>query len=590
MKRILAMLLAVTLLLALCACSGDESAGKKTVTFMYGGSIEVSAMFKKLIDEFNATEGNELGIYIKGVPKSNGLDSVLAQQLPSSSGPDVVVLQDEFFKKYTEYLEDLTTHLDTAVVSDFYPSLLNRYYYNIETITSNSTDPLYAVPAYSDATVLYYNKIALEAVGVICISVPADQLEAFNGGAADLNGKTKADYGISVDIPNKGFYRSELPYVPGEGEHDGSSWEMPDSKEILVFNDQIAMNWDEIEDLGMLCSKAHNGSSKTQYGYYTEWWFNYAWSTGGDCIEDISGNGDWVYTLPSEVPNYIVAEGKTYTGIYTGTTYAAGETLDIKDVLEAAKGDTIGVETDGESYMNFTVNGTKAGYRDFSAQIADGTLSELPSTKEAFSRFVYLAGEGGMNVCPSPAVVGSSTPQYFTSGALALMVERVSFYSSIESSMRDEWGIAPLPQYKEYEDPTDPDNDTVAVEGKVIGHSHGYSVAVSKNSKAKDESYAFVSWLSTEGQKYMAENGFVSSRQSDREMSESTMQQKNVSVILDAAAIALPGDWWYMPNRSWIDNWATDLNYTVRYGNMSLEAFLYAHITDTNTDLADFKK
>ncbi len=589
MKRILTMLLAVIMLLSLCACGGGESAGKKTVTFMYGGSIEVSAMFKKLIDEFNETQGNELGIYIKGVPKSNGLDSVLAQQLPSASGPDVVVLQDEFFKKHTEYLEDLTPHLDAAVVEDFYPSQLNRYYYNIETTTSNSTDPLYAVPAYSDATVLYYNKTALETVGVKCISVPADQLEAFNSGEADLNGKTKADYGITLDVPNKGFYRSEMPYIPDAGEHNGESWEKPGKKEVLVFNDQIAMNWDEIEDLGMLCSKVHNGDSKTQYGYYTEWWFNYAWSTGGDCIEDLSGNGDWVYTLPSDVPNYIVGEGKTYTGVYTGTVYNAGETLDMKDVLEAAKGDKISVETDSKSYMNFTVNGSKAAYRDFSAEIADGTLAPLPSTKEAFSRFVYLAGEGGMNVCPSPAVVGSSTPQYFTSGALALMVERVSFYSSIESSMRDEWGIAPLPQYKVYEDPSDPDNDTVAIAGKVIGHSHGYSIGVSVNAKAKDEAYSFVQWMSTEGQKYMSENGHVSSRQSDRQMSESTLKQKNVGVILDAAAIALPGDWWYMPNRSWIDNWATDLNYTVRYGNMSLEDFLYRFIEATNKSLADFK-
>ncbi len=592
MKRILAIVLAALMLASLCACGGGsgDSAGKKTVTFMYGGSVEVSAMFKQLIEEFNATKGNELGINVKGVPKSNSLDSVLAQQLPSNSGPDVVVLQDEYFKKHTEYLEDLSTQLDAAVINDFYPNMLSRYHYNVDTTTSNSTDPLYAVPAYGDATVLYYNKTALEAVGVKCISVPADQIEAFNSGEADLNGNTKESLGITVDVPAKGYYRSEMPYVPMKGETDGSSWEKPSSKEILVFNDQIPMNWDEIEDLGMLCTTEHNEASKTLYGYYTEWWFNYVWSIGGDCIEDISGNGDWVYTLPSEVPNYIVNEGKTYTGLYTGTTYAAGETLNVKDVLEANAGDTIGVETDGKTYMSFTVNGTKIGARDFSAQIADGTLSELPSTVDAISRFIYLAGEGGMNVCPSPAVVGSSTPLYFTSGALALMVERVSFYSTVEGSMRDEWGIAPLPQYKVYEDALDPDNDTVVLSGKVAGHSHGYCVGVSVNAKAKDSAYAFVNWLSTDGQKYMAEHGFVSSRQSDRQMAESTMTQKNVGVILDAAAAALPGDWWYMPNRVWIDDWASSLNYSVRYGTMSLEDFLYAYIDKTNQDLAAFKK
>ncbi len=587
MKKFLAIFLILTMLLPLCACDGTS--GKTSVTFMYGGSIEVSAMFNDLIKKFNETKGEELGIVVKGVPKSNGLDSVLGQQLPSTNGPDVVVLQDEFFKKHTEYLEDLTGKIDASVIADFYPNMINRYHYNIDTTTSNSTDPLYAVPVFSDTTVLYYNKTAFAAVGVICISVPADQIEAFNGGAADLNGKTKADYGITVDIPAKGYYRSEFPYVPAEGETDGSSWEKPAKDEVLVFNDQIPMNWDEIEDLGMLCTMEHNSDSKTKYGYYTEWWFNYAWSVGGDCLEDLSGNGDWVYTLACDVPNYVVLEGKTYTGIYTGKAYAAGETLDIKDVLEAAAGDKIAVDTDGKTYLDFTANGAKIGTRDFSTEIDSGILAELPSTQDAFSRFVYLAGIDGLNVCPTPNVVGTSTPMYFTSGTLAMMVERVSFYNSVEKSMRDDWGIAPLLQYKEYEDPEDPDNDTVVAGGKLSGHSHGYSVAVSKNSDVKDAAYSFVTWLSTEGQAYMAQNGFVSSRQSDRATAESTMTQKNTGVILDASATAEAGDWWYMPDRSWIDNWATPLNYNVRYGTMPLKDFLYAYIEITNKALAAYK-
>lgn len=596
MKKLLAFLLASLMVLSLCACGGGEPEkggsqnGKVSLTFMYGGSMEVGAMFNVLIDEFNKTVGEEQGIVVKGVPKANGLDSVLAQQLPSNNGPDVVVLEDEFFKKHTPYLEDLTTILEPSVIEDFYPSMVSRYRYNVETTTSNSTDPLYAVPVFSDATVLYYNKTALAQVGVICISVPADQMDAFNDGAVDLNGKTKADYGITVDVPSKGYYRSEAPFQPDDGEVDGSSWEKPTSDEILVFNDQIPLNWDEIEDLGMLCTSTFNSESKTKYGYYTEWWFNYAWSIGGDCIEDLSGNGDWTYSLCSDVPNYIVCEGKTYTGLYTGNTYAAGETLDFKDVLEAAAGDTINYETDSATYFNYTVNGKTADYRDFSAEIADGTLSELPSTAEAFSRFVYLAGEGGLNVCPSPAVVGSSSPLYFTSGTLALLVERVSFHPSIEKSMRDDWGVAPLPQYKVYENPDDPADDTVAVSGKNVGHSHCYSAAVSVNSNIKEQAITFLKWLATDGQKCLADSGYVSSRKSDLETVKSTMTQKNVPVIVDAVATALPGDWWYMPTRGWIDNWASPLNYQVRYGNMALKDFLYTYIEQTNTALADYKQ
>ncbi len=591
MKKVLTLILAALMLLSLAACGGGgTSGGKVSLTFMYGGTVEVTAMFNALINQFNATVGAEQGIEVMGVPKASGLDSVLAQQLPTSNGPDVVSIEDQYFKKHTSNLEDLTAHLDASVISDFYTNMSSRYHYNTATTTSNSDDPLYGIPVLNDATVLYYNKSAFEAVGVICISVPEDQLEAFNSGEPDLNGKTHDDYGIDLDIPAKGFYRSENPFVPATGETDGASWEKPRSTELLVFNDQIPMNWDEIEDLGLLCTKEHNSDSKTQYGYYTEWWFNYGWSVGGDCIEDLSGNGDWTYSLSSSIPNYIVGDGCTYTGAYTGTVYAAGETLDMKDVLQAEAGDAISYATDSATYFHYTVNGAEAACRDFSAEVADGTLTELPSTLEAFSRFVYLAGANGLNVCPTPAVVGSSSPLYFTSGTLAMLVERVSYYSSIENAMRDEWGIAPMPQYKVYSDPTDPDDDTVIAAGKAVGHSNGYSASVSKNSGAKDAAYIFINWLATDGQQYLAQNGYVSSRQSDRELAASTMTQKNPGVILEAAASALPGDWWYMPTRGWIDNWASPLNYNVRYGTMTLEDFMYAYIEKTNTSLKDYKQ
>lgn len=67
------------------------------------------------------------------------------------------------------------------------------------------------------------------------------------------------------------------------------------------------MNWDEIEDLARLLSiaqnknnlnrKAGDRSVATTYGYYTEWWFNYGWSVGGDCLQDLTGEGTWAYGL-----------------------------------------------------------------------------------------------------------------------------------------------------------------------------------------------------------------------------------------------------------------------------------------------------
>lgn len=587
-KKLLALGLAG--LMAVSTLTGCGSGKTKTVSFMYGGDAALTEMFNKVIDEFNNTVGKQNGMKVKGVPKSGSIDGVLAQQLPSNSGPDVVAVSDKYFKKYTQYYEDLATVIDQSVQDEYYENSINRYHYNTETTTSYKEDPLYGIPGYNDASVLYYNKTILDKLGIICISVDEDKLDDFNAGGKDLNGKTKQDYGIEEDVPAKGFYRSESPYVAVEGDTEGSGWNAPSADEVLIFNDRIAMNWDEIEDIAMICTKEKNPKSPSDYGYYTEWWFNYGWSVGGDCLEDLSGNGDWTYTLAGNNPNYIVSEGKTYTGIYTGTVYKAGETLDFKDVLEAKAGDNISYETDEKSYYYYTVNGEEASMRDFSAEVAEGTLVELPSIREAFSRFTYLAGVGGLNIAPYPSAFSStSSATYFATGNLGFLVEYVSSAVTIDKIMKDDWGMAPLPQYKVYSNPEDPACDTVVKEGKVASQSLGYAVCVSKKSEVKEEAYVFLNWLATDGQKYLADNGYLSSRKCDAEIVAEKLPYDNAQIVLDSAAVCSAGDWWYMLDNSWISTWSTPLNQKVRYGKMDLDEFLYGYIEETNKDLATYK-
>ncbi len=594
-KRILSFGLGLVLAVgSLTGCAGNAGSGSgvKKVNFMFGGDVYDAEMYNLLIDTYNSTAGKEQGIEVKGIPKLSNLESILLQQLPTANGPDVVALEDTSFKKFTKYLEDLTDKVDSEILDDFYPDIIRRYHYNIQTTTSNSDDPLYSLPLFNNTTVLYYNKTALEDAGVICISVDEENLKEFNEGKAkDLNGKTKADYDISSVVPAKGFFRSETPFVPAKNEIDGSSWYEPDSGEELIFNDRIPMNWDEIEDLAMICTETFNPNSATKYGYYTQWWFNYGWSVGGDCMEDTSGNGDWTFALAGDIPNYIVQEGKTYKGVYTGTTYNAGDTLDIKDIVNAKAGDKISYSTENSTDFYYTVNGAKATVRDLGGEIAGGVLQELPSIKDAFSRFCYLAGTGGLNVSPYPSeLTDGSATSYFTSGHLALMVERVSNLKAVEKRMKDDWGIAPLPQYKTYTEPDNPQCDTVATEGKVATHSHGISAAVNAKSNVKDEAYKFVEWIATEGQKVLAENGYVSARKSDEKLVLETLPYSNPKIIVDSVKNSSPGDWWYMPDKNWIDTWSNPLNNELRYGKMSFDEFIYAYIETTNERLAEYKQ
>lgn len=587
-EKLMAVVMLVVMLASLTAC-GNGKNGNKTVRFMYSGSVYEIERYTKMVEAFNATVGKEKGITVVGTPKSTVIEGSFAQQLQSDSGPDLFNMTDRDFKKNTLYMEDLTDYVEQSTFDGLYPQLIDRYHYNLETTTSNNDDPLYGLPIYNDTTVLYYNKDILKANGVICISVDEENIDAFNAGEKDLNGKTKNDYGITVDVPKKGFYRSESPFVPAENETDGSSWVLPSSNEVLIFNDRIAMNWDEVEDIGMLCTKKKNSASPSQYGYYTEWWFNYGWGVGGNCLQDMSGNGDWVYGLAAENPNYIVAPGKSYTGAYTGTVYEEGETLDFKDIIDVKQGDKISYETDQETYFAYTVNGQTATMRDFQAEITNGTLVELPTTKEAFSRFAYLAGEGGLNICPYPsAFIGTTSTGYFASGALALLVELQTASLVIEKSATDEWGIAPLPIYKVYETPEDPTNDTVVTEGAAAQHSAGISLCMNKYSKNKEAAAIFLNWAASEGQKVLAENGFLSCRPADEELMIEKLPYKNNKTIVELAGKAQEGDWMYMPDQVWIDVWAGPLNQHVRYGKMALEEMLYGYIEKTQEELAAY--
>lgn len=594
-KKCLTVGIAALMTVGFTACGGGGKDDGKTarLDFLYTGPNDVMAVYKELIDIYNNGQGKEDKLQVKGMPVAgSGIDSKLNSVLPVSSGPDVIINSDDYFKKHTTYLQDLTGKVSGSIMNDLYESQESRYHYNAQTTTSNANDPLYGLPVYNDATVLYYNRTALKEAGVICISVDEKDLAAFNAGTlADANGKKKSDYGITINVPAKGFYRSINNYVHTESDMGGNAWKAPSSSEIMIFNDRIALSWDEIEDVGLLCTKSRNSKSATDYGYYTEWWFNYAWSVGGDCIEDMSGNGDWTYSHPDNTPNYIVKDGATFTGSYTGTVYKAGETLDIKDII-ANKGDTISYYTDSSSFY-YTVNGTKAEV--LSSVSSSDALNELPSTQAAFKRFCYLAGVGGLNVCPYPSAFNStSSVAYFTSKKLAFLIEKVSNFDQIKKDASFEWGVAQMPVYKEYEEPMNPECDTVKAEGKIASHSLGYSISVRKGTPIEEKAIKFVEWIMTEGQAYFAQNGHVSARKSDAAVMSEKMAQKldcnNVDAILQSLEKSQAGDWWYMSNKSWIDIWANPLNSSVRYGKMSFDTFIYSYVTQTNESLAAFKK
>ena len=331
------------------------------------------------------------------------------------------------------------------------------------------------------------------------------------------------------------------------------------------------------------------------YGYFTEWWFNYGWSVGGDCVEDLTGNGDWTFTLGEWSPNYIVADGQTYTGVYSGATYNAGETLSLLDKLNVGKDDTLTADNLGGFLLNGNAFGNKNNPESVIREevldaVDNGVLQTLPSTKEAFTRFANLAGMQGvnLNICPYTTDFPSGTTSfgYFMGGNVAMIIEEASNIATAKTA-DFEWGVAPLPQYKEY----DEYDEEIIAKGIESGHSNSVSISIRKESSKKDAAYLFLQFMAGEaGQSIKAEKGFVPNQRYLVETDEYLKANPYMSVFLDAMDAQKAGDWWYMQDTQWINVWADRLNGDVRNGTMSLEVWYNSYIKEANNILEGYKR
>lgn len=567
---------------ALAACSGTTdgsfeggdykpSADGTTVQFWgYGDEAEVE-VFGRIVDEFNATVGKENKITVKYTAQpASSYSSQASTALASTKTPDVVYVEDSLVKSWAanEYIAQLDIKNDEG--NYVYPGIeemfladgkiweqgIQRYRYDVENATVTDTAALWALPKDIGPTVIYYNKNYIEALGVTIISVPADQLKAFNDGGSyvDGNGKTKAEYGINGTVKEKGYFQLD------------GKW---------YFNNRVAMSWDETTDL----ARAMMEEGLCDYGFFTEWWFSYGWSVGGDCVEyvtDTDGNGYYDFTLSDATYNYIVADGAKPFEV-NGHIYQPGEIISYQDKFTA------------ETYNN-PDNATQANIRpEIKSAVASKQLNQLPSQLDAFLEFCALTTDtstvvgtksdgtekkGKGKVSMGAESLGSQQAEdLFVSGDIGMFVDgrwETTFLRSTSSLAKGSWDVAPLPVYKEYDN-----NGDITVHGISAGHSGSVGLAIADGSKAKAAAWMFLRYVAgEEGQTMQSEKGFCIPNQIELANSDVFLQPdqdpKNSIVFVEAAAYETPGDWWYLKDGKWIDDWANDLNYEVREGKMTV--------------------
>ncbi len=594
----------------LSACGGKTGDPNEIDFWFYGSDTEVK-MYKAMADKFNETYGASHGYTVTSTSKPiDSYWSAIRTAASTRSGPDVFLEIDDNFKKNVG--NGLTGELNTELnaitdidVSGIWSSMENRYRYNPTTNTSNAEDPIYGYVVDSRPTAIYYNETLFEKAGIKVISVAEEDMEKWNKNEiADARGKKKSDYGLTGNIPARGFYRSAMQYTGG----GLASWSKPRSGETLVFNNKIAMNWDEVEDLAMIFSDSSNRdfadtlvpslqpSDSDNFGFFTEWWFMYGWGVGGDCLTELNGQGDYNFSLLDDTKNYVVADGKSYTAA-SGKTYAAGEALSIADKAGVTSGQSITASSDG----TYTVNGGKlAVSAEVTNAAAAGTLNELPSTREAFERYLRLGvknkigGQNGLNVSPKPNQFtnGKSAVNYFISGQLAMLNTYSSFMSEISNAMEYanyKWDIAPTVVYKEFS--SNKDDAVVTKRGITASQSQTFGLVSRKASEKKTAAAAFIKWMAgKEAQEIKAGYGFFPNYSTlrDKLTFESGDAPQNIDVFFNNIEWQDYGDWRYLTDYVWVDTWAVSLNEKVRNDLLDYSTWITNVVDLTNAQLKSY--
>ena len=608
LKKVVAILVAVLAAMSttvLTACSNSRD-GSHIVFCSYGDESEL-AIYTEMVDEFNKTYGAEHNIKVDHTPIGiTGYNNYIQSMSTARNSYDVCVVIEDRFKAWATTgiigpMEEYFNAVTDIDVSDVFPNTVNRLRLNVSNNTSNLSDPLYGMPLDTKPSALYYNESLFNKAGIIIISVDEEDMDAWNKGEiADKRGHKKSDFDklSNVTVPKKGYYRSVRPYV------SGFEWTMPASDEILVFNNRIPMNWDEMEDLAMIFSPSSNPNAGkdfgTDYGMFTEWWFNYGWAVGGNCLQDLSGDGDWNFSLLDSTPNYIVT-GESYTGKWSGKVYNKGETLEHNDKFDLPAGKVMAPDNNG----GYTLDGKKLGIRaDVTAAATAGTLGELPSTRDAFTRYLRLGASktsvienaGGLDIAPNPIIFNTRTRQnYWYSGKMAMLVDYSTYienFSKQATIYNFEWDVAPLIVYKEYTEPMNPNCDTVKIQGKEAGecNSKAMCVRARTSTQVKESAAKFIKWMaSKEGQSLRAEKGHFPNQQ---ELLDSIKYNgyapKNITVFSENLQYQSAGDWWYLPDDMWIKTWATPLNSEVRNGTLTYDLWKKDAIPDTNEYLKKY--
>ena len=544
-KRAIACLLAMVSLLGLCACGSESSKptnGQTTLQFWGWGDDVEASVFQEITNRFNETVGKEKNITVKYVQKaSSSYSSDTALALSGYHTPDIIYVEDKLVKSWADagYLAQLDggefTGFDFANGNgNIWENAISRYRFDPKTATSSDTAPLWALPKDIGPTALFYNASYLKQLQITEISVPLEELAAYN--AANGTAYTQKGY----DSANR------------------------------VFNNRVPMSWSEVIELAKEMQKIDG----CDYGYYNEWWFAYGWSVGGDVVQYMD-EGYYKFTLNDTTANYIVKDDVASVTM-GGNTYSAGQIISYADKASVTDADMANLNqlpSMYDAFLEFVALTAKEG-------------SVVGTCSDGSQKLGYGVSMGANSMGTADA------EDYFASGKFGMFVDGRFEVPTLRKNMSENskwgagsWNVAPLPVYKEYDA-----DGKVTVHGIPGGHSGSMGLSIAEGSKNKQAAFEFLKFVAgEEGQKAQAEAGFAIPNQKALANQDLFLQPdqdpKNSIVFVEAAGVQRPGDWWSLTDSAWIDDWANYLNYTVRENKATVDEMFEKYAEDTQKKL-----
>ena len=205
-KKILTLILAITLLLCFTACSNNKKNRGEDITFDENGNLVESAgtnlhiwgycdggereRMNQLITAFNEKYASYNIKAIFTPYDSTGWEQKMKATLSSSTGPDVFLASDEYYKQWATlgFMENLDPYIYSDIktlnmeedLNKMFEGGVGRYHYDVETTTSTSENAhYYGLPKGTGSTAIYYNKTHLKNAGIKEISVYEENIDAY---------------------------------------------------------------------------------------------------------------------------------------------------------------------------------------------------------------------------------------------------------------------------------------------------------------------------------------------------------------------------------------------------------------------------